>query len=222
MTVSRKKSMIRNAILLASIFAAPFCALGIPQGTKVVPSLKGRVIEWVWRGEIVHQTEGSYTTEKKVEVAAHYLAVVELEGADPEVIKSIRFTTQLTEFRHPIIDYELKEDQVVVWLPSDRWKEMRKGAELEITDYRFFVDDWSAFGFCKAVKIDGKNPSAAGELFPEIDEEENLKKSSKGADEAGRKPAKREQGGAEQPATAPESKPEGNEKSNPESEGRPQ
>jgi len=88
---------------------------------------------------------------------------------------------------------KLTENQMMIEIPGQRIPTLVKGAEIKIKNYRVTGDEWLTGAEFDQLEVAGQ-----------------------------RIEAKAEQAGAEQPATAPESKLEGEKKLKPKSEGRSQ
>ena len=155
-----------SLIFRIALLLTPLGAMAVPIPRTKPVSLKGEIVDWVWRGAMHYaQEESGWWFEG--DEPAHYLLVLDVQNVDREQLKNLTGIVSTMPVRHTIMDKEFKPNQVLLFVPSKRLKEMRHGANLEITNYTLSGDErstWASFG---VFTIDGKKPTSAGPLFPE-------------------------------------------------------
>ena len=179
-------------ILIA--LATPLVAIPI-QPTKPV-DIKGVVVSYAWIDKTFFKYVGDDFNLGSAERSAHYYIILKTSSLTAKERESLSFTAKIDGFTglsHPISMVKLKSDQMIVQITSPQIKRMKKASVIELNGYSLSGDEWGTSETFKTLIVDGIEV---------------------------KKPA--EQGGAEQPATAPESKPEGEKKPKPKSEGRSQ
>jgi hypothetical protein len=150
-----------------------------------------------------HEEDGTDSMVVASSRPSRYFVKLKVKDLPAKTKQELNYV-QSERIRHEILNNELKKDEILVAFNSERLKEMKVGAKLLLEGYTLFLDDRSLHPSHKAIKLNGRKGTAAGLPFPD-----------KASNKTG------EQGGAGQPATAPESKPEGGKNPKPESEGRP-
>lgn len=127
-----------------------------------------------------------------------YYIILKVEGVPEQTRNELSWYAKSqgrVAIMHPIAGFKLEADEILVSLDLALIDTIRKGSTLKIIGYTMQGDEWGSSADWSELLVDGKS-------IPKRDRKEA------------------EQGGAGQPATRPESKPEGSDKPQPEAEGR--
>ena len=158
--MKRFRLIFQIGMLLMPLFTM---ATPIPP-TKPI-DLKGEIVRWVWRGPMHYAEEDSGMWFEGDE-PAHYLIVVDVPGVDREQLERLTNIVSTMRIRHEIMDGKLKPNEVLLFVPSKRLKEIRLGIRLEITNYTLTGDERMTVARFEKFTIDGQEPTSAGPLFP--------------------------------------------------------
>jgi len=197
------------AIALAAILIQGVI-IAAPWPPVKAPKISGTVVAFTWVGGFHHQQEEVWPVVNPTgvsEFSPTYFLLLNKTNLTKKQRKEITEYSQNTNFRPKIFSRHLEKDEVIVMIRSPRLKEMVIGAKIGLTDYDIRADEFTSWSKHAALMVDGKKPTKGRQ-----DGEDEV--------EPDKKPA--EQDGTEQPATAPESKPESDSKPQPESKGRSQ
>jgi hypothetical protein len=177
------------------------CALlvGIASAIPVPPSkpvdLEGTVVGFVWLDRIYFEAGGDRLRLASSESPPQYIVILKTNSIDSQNRRSLTSMTQISDcmgVSHMITRLHVEEDEMLVQFSSPKIPELKAGSRLELKGYSLFGDEWGIGATFKSLRVGGK-PQPNG---------------------------KAEQAAPGQPAIHPESKSEGNQKPQPESEGR--
>ena len=153
-------------IIRVAVFLSPLFALATPLGPTKPLNLHGKIVEWLWRGEMVYEQEGSVSPTYSSHVPAHYLIVLDVPDADPKRLEEISSMVRSEQIRHELMERKLNPTEVLLFVPSKRLKEIKQGATLDLTNYSIWGDERMVIPSHDKLTIDGKKPTLAGPLFP--------------------------------------------------------
>ena len=181
--LAKKMNRIFPIFILIAL-ATPLVAIPI-QPTKPV-YIKGVVVSYAWIDKTFFKYVGDDFNLGSAGRSAHYYIILKTSSLTAKERESLSSTAKIDGFNglsHPISMVKLKADQMIIQITSPQIKRMKKGSVIELNGYSLSGDEWGTSETFKTLAIDGTE----------------VKKTVA-------------QGGAEQPATAPESKPEGEKK----------
>jgi hypothetical protein len=160
---------------LISTALTPLQALAVPIRPTEPVTLKGEIVDWVWRGAMhyAQEQEGWWFEGDK---PAHYLLLLNVQNGDAEKLKRVTWIVSTMPVGHRIMREDFKPTQVLLLIPSERLKEIRRGATFEITNYSLSGDERDTAASFGMFTVDGKKPTSAGPLFPDVP---STKKSSR-------------------------------------------
>jgi hypothetical protein len=180
-------------IAIATLLTCGTC-LAIPGSSDTI-SVSGKVVSVVWLDQVEFESDGADGLMTSGTITPRHYVILESDSGTAVQREQLSgmLSIGLAKWPHwSVAKAELTENQVMIEIPGLRIPTLVKGALVKIKNYRVTGDEW-----------------LMGAEFDELEV-------------AGQRiESKAEQGGVGQPATAPESKPEGGEKLKLESEPAP-
>ena len=122
-------------------------------------------MDWTWRGEIDFQQEFQGHAYGQT-IPKHYIIRLKIQKKRNDLFNTINGYSRLLRIGIGIDADDLKEDEVIVYLPSPRLKGLLKDAKLTIEDYSISADDSGAEATSSKILIDGATPEIIGPVFP--------------------------------------------------------
>lgn len=158
------KAVATKLILFLIWFSAnPAFAIPLPRTEKT--SIQGAVVDWTWRAEIDYQEEVEGLAFART-IPAHYIVRLKLQKKRNELFNTINWYSRLLPIGVEIDDDELKEDEVIVYLPTQRLKGFLIDAKVTIEGYSIFADDSGPDAESSKILINGATPDILPPVFP--------------------------------------------------------
>jgi hypothetical protein len=185
--------MIRS--LHASFATALICGtcLATPISSDTL-SVSGKVVSVIWIDRVKFESDGADGLMSSGSITPRHYVILESDSGTAEQRSQLSgiLSFGLAKWPHwSVAKAKLTNNQVIIEIPGLRIPTLVKGASVKIKNYRVTGDEWLTGAEFDELEVGGQ-----------------------------RIETKAEQAGARQPATRPESKSEGSEKPQPESEGR--
>ena len=185
--------MIRS--LHASFATALICGtcLAGPISSDTL-SVSGKVVSVIWIDRVKFESDGADGLMSSGSIAPRHYVILESDSGTAEQRSQLSgiLSFGLAKWPHwAVAKAKLTDNQVMIEIPGLRIRTLIKGASVKIKNYRVTGDEWLTGAEFDELEVDGQ-----------------------------RIETKAEQAGTGQPATRPESKSEGSDKPQPESEGR--
>jgi len=195
---------MRTLLAVAICIVTSGIAVSAPLPPLKEKAIEGTVVGFVWMSEMQHEEDGVWNLGCTSEWAAHYIVLLKAPKLAKKSSEIITSYVRGCVIRHRILDAEIKDGEMLLLLTSKRLKEFKVGAKLNVEGYEMDADEWGTSAIHTKLLIDGKPPTVIAPPYP------NRVSKPTG-----------EQDGTGQPATSSETKPEGGEKPQPDSEVAP-
>lgn len=156
-TISR---LVHLVLLLTAI---PAFSVPLPRTEKT--TIQGTVVDWTWRSEIDFQQEFQGRAYGQM-IPGHYIIRLKIQKKRNDLFNTINGYSRLLRIGIGIDADDLKEDELIVYLPTSRLKGLLKGAKLTIEDYSISADDSGAEASSSKILIDDATPETLGPIFP--------------------------------------------------------
>ena len=161
------KPISRATRLIAAVFwlaALPAFSVPLPRTEK--HTIQGTVVDWTWRGEIYYQVEFQGLAFGQT-IPSHYVIRLKLPNKRNDLFNTINWYSRLLPIGIGIDDDELKENEVIVYLPTPRLEGLLNDAKLTIEDYMIVADDSGPFVESSKILINGATPKSLPPVFPQ-------------------------------------------------------
>ena len=153
-----------SGLALSAIFFAVLPAFSIPLARTEKTTIQGTVVDWKWRGKIDYQEENQGWAFGRT-IPSHYIIRVKLVKKRSDLLNTINWYSRLLPIGTGIDDDDLKEDEVIVYLPTSRLDGLLVDAKLTIVDYSIVADDSGPEAESSNILINGKSPKLLGPVF---------------------------------------------------------
>lgn len=141
----------------------PTFSVPLPPTKKA--TIKGTVVDWLWRNEIQYQeaTEGLAHFQT---IPAHYIIRLKIQKKRNETFNTINWYSRTIIIGIGINSNEFKEDEVILYLPSPKLEGLKVDAKLTLEDYSIAADDLGPSAGSSKILINGATPKVVGPVFP--------------------------------------------------------
>jgi len=184
-------------MVICSLLFGIACVSAIPVSPSKPVDLEGTVVSFVWLDRTYFESGGDRLQLASSESPPQYIAILKTNSIDAQTRKSLTSMTQISDcmgVSHMITRLHLEEDEMLVHFRSPKIPEFKAGSKLQLKGYSLSGDEWGISATFKSLSVDGK-PQPNGTA--------------------------QHQAGADQPATASESKPKDKDRSQHESKPAP-
>jgi hypothetical protein len=157
-------------------------------------SVSGKVVSVIWIDRVKFKSDGADDLMSSGSISPRHYVILESDSGTAELRGQLSGILYFGLAKWPhwsVAKAKLTDNQIMIEIPGLRIPTLVKGASVNIKNYRVTGDEWLTGAEFDELEVGGQ-----------------------------RIETKAEQAGAGQPATRPESKPEGGEKPQPEAEGR--
>ncbi len=155
---------IRRLVFITITIIGVQSAAAIPLGRTEAAEIKGTVIDWKWRGEINYQEESEGFAFQRV-IPSHYMLRLKLDAKRAKLHDTIHWFSRTMPIGPGVDAEELKPDEIILYLPTSRLKEMKVGVLLAIEDYSIFADDFGPDAEYSKVLVNGLEAKPMGPAF---------------------------------------------------------
>jgi len=163
--VSDEMKAIGTKLILLLIWFTANSAFAIPLPRTEKTTIQGTVVDWTWRGEIDFQQEFQGHAYGQT-IPAHYIVRLKLQMKRSELYNTINWYSRLLPIGIGINVDELQEDEVIVYLPTQRLNGFLRDAKLTIEGYSIVADDSGPDAECIKILINGATPDVLPPVFP--------------------------------------------------------
>ena len=207
----RPKKAMRIYIITIAAALCVTCGsiLSAPLPRIPATSVEGKIRAFVWMDGFRYEEADVYGIVNPVginKIPSRYFLLIDAPKLDKKVAKQISSYAYRTTFTTKLHYGSHEEGKVLVVLNCPRREEFKVGATIKIEGYELGGDEFDVWPKCVSISINGN-------VVPDNPKDRIVNSGEK-------KPG--EQDGADQPATAPESKTKSKKEPQPGSEVRPQ
>jgi len=129
-------------------------------------TIQGTVVDWTWRGELYYQEEFEGVAFGQT-IPNHYVIRLKLPKKRDKLFDTINWYSRLLPIGIGIDGDEMKQNEVIVYLPSPRLKGLLRGSKLTIEDYSIVADDSGPSAGNSKILINGTTPKVLPSVFPQ-------------------------------------------------------
>jgi hypothetical protein len=144
-------------LALIAFFLSVLPALSVPHPRTDKTTVRGTIVDWTWRGKIDYEEEFEGLAFGHT-IPSHYIIRLKLVKKRSDILNTINLYSRFLPIGIGIDDDDLKENEVIVYLPTARLKGLLKGVRITIENYSIAADDAGPVAESTNILINGKSP----------------------------------------------------------------